>query len=138
MSLHIDKAADGCPVMTITPSGYKAVSMAEEVERLEGLLVKKGSNVASWVGKYPLVALCIADDGVRKKISKKCGDFDSVVTLSCDAGQKNVENILPEKKVVPAMKAKGIVNAETRKNMTMSKFFLEKDTVNLTRFSFDD
>ena len=100
MSLYIQKAAEDSPVLTLTPTGFKAVSMREEVDRLTQLLNGKGLDVDSWVGKYPIVALCVPDERNRKKILKKCKDFETVITLCCDAGKKSVEGMLPGKRII--------------------------------------
>ena len=71
MSLYIQKAVEGSPMLTLTPTGFKAVSMREEVNRLSPFLASKGLDVDSWFGKYPTVALCVLDKSVRKKILKK-------------------------------------------------------------------
>ncbi len=137
MSLYIDKAGEGSPVMTITPTGFKAVSMTEEVDRLSQLFASKGMDVDSWIGKYPLVNLCLLDEGNRNKLSKKCQAFETVVTLSCDAGKKSVEGVLKGKKVIPGMNAMGIVNAKLKRTMGYTKFFVDKNTVDILRFTFD-
>lgn len=137
MSLYIQKAAEGSPVLTLTPTGFKAVSMIEEIERLTHLLAGKGLDVDSWVGKYPIVALCVLDERARKKMSKKCQDFETVITLCCETGKKSIEGILPGKKVIAGMNAIGIVNAMLKSKMGCFKLYIDKSTVNITRFTFD-
>ena len=137
MSLYIQKAAEGSATLTLTPTGYRAVSMDEEVDRLTKLLVGKGLDVDSWVGKYPVVALCVLDESIRQKIPKKCRDSETVITLCCDAGKKSIERILPGKKTIPGMNATGIVDAISKKKMGFFKLFVDKDSVNITRFTFD-
>ena len=137
MNLYIEKAPEGSPMLTITPTGYKAVSMREEVNRLSTFLAGKGLDVSSWVGQYPIVALCVLDKSVRKKISKKCQDFEAVITLCCDAGKKSVEGILPGKMVIAGMNAKGILNAMLKSKMRFFKLYIDKSTVNITRFTLD-
>ncbi len=137
MSLYIKKADEGTPVMTITPTGFKAVSMTEEVDRLSNLFASKGLDVDSWVGKYPLVTLCLVDEGIRNKILEKCQNFETVVILSCDAGTKSVEGILTGKRVIPGMNASGIVTAISRRKMGYAKLFVDKSTVDILPFTFD-
>jgi len=137
MSLYIQKAAQDSPVLALTPTGFKAVSMREEVDRLTQLLNGKGLDVNSWVGKYPIVALCVPDERNRKKIIKKCQDFETIITLCCDAGKKSVEGLLPGKRIIAGMSARGLVNALLKTKMVFAKLYIDKSTVNITRFTFD-
>ena len=137
MSLYIQKSAQVSPVLTFTPTGLKAVSMIEELDRLTHLLADKGLDVDSWVGKYPIVALCVLDERNRKKISKKCQDFERVITLCCDAGKKSVESILYGKRIIAGMNARGIVNAFSKSKMGFAKLYIDKSTMNITRFTLD-
>ncbi len=137
MSLYIQKAAEDAPVLKLTPTGFKAVSMEEEVNRLKQLLKGKGLDVVSWVGKYPVVALCVPDERNRKQIIKRCQDFDKIITFCCEAGKKSVESMLPEKKVIAGMNAKGIVNAFLKSKMVYAKLSIDKNTVNISRFTLD-
>ena len=137
MSLNIQKAPDRSPVLTLTPTGFKAVSMREEVGRLTHLLNRKGLDVDSWVGKYPIVALCIPDDRNRRKILRKCRDFATVITLCCNAGKKSVEGMLPGRRVIAGMNARGIVNGLLKSKMAYTKLYIEKKSVNITPFTFD-
>jgi hypothetical protein len=137
MSLNIQNSPDHLPVLTLTPTGFKAVSMNEEVDRLTALLNRKGFNVDSWVGKYPIVALCVPDDRNRKKILRKCRDPETVITLCCDAGKKSVESMLPEKRVIAGMNARGIVNGLLKSKMAYTRLYIEKESVNITPFTLD-
>lgn len=137
MSLNIQKAPDHLPVLTLTPTGFNAVSLRKEVERLTHLLSRKGLNVDSWVGKYPVVALCVPDGRNRRKIMGKCRDFETVITLCCDAGKKSVQSMLPDKKVIAGMNAKGIVNGFLKSKMAYTRLFVEKRSVNVTPFKLD-
>ncbi|MFC1896362.1 hypothetical protein ACFL0Q_06845 [Thermodesulfobacteriota bacterium] len=136
MSLYIAKADETKPVMTITPTGFKPVSMTEEVDRLSNLFASKGLDVGFWVGKYPLVTLCVTDEGIRSKLSEKCQEFETVVTLACDAGAKSVAGILTGKRIIPAMNASGIVNALSRRQMGYARIFVDKGTVDIIPFTF--
>ncbi|MFC1651274.1 hypothetical protein ACFL2X_06855 [Candidatus Latescibacterota bacterium] len=137
MSLNIQKAEETTPVLSITPTGLKAVSMKEETDRLTQLISNKGLDANSWVGKYPIVALCVMDKRARKGISKKCQDFDTVITMCCEAGKKSIEGILPGKRVIAGMNAKGIVDAVIKSKMVFAKLYIDKSTVNVSRFTFD-
>ena len=108
-----------------------------EADRLTQLLSDRGLKVNSWVGKYPIVALCVMDKRARKSISKKCQDFDTVITLCCEAGKKSIEGILPGKRVIAGMEAKGIVNAVLKSKLAFARIYIDKNTVNTSRFTFD-
>jgi len=137
MSLYIQKAAEGSAMVTLTPTGYKAVFMIDEVSRLAHLLAGKGLDVDSWVGKPPAVGLCVLDERVRKKLSSKCQDFDTVITLCCDAGTKSVEGILTGKRVIAAMNARGLATGVSKSKMKIAKLYIDKKTVDIMRFTFD-
>lgn len=137
MSLYIQKATQNTPVLTLTPTGFKAISMRDEVNRLTQFLKGKGLDVASWVGKYPVIALCVPDERNRKKIIKKCKDFEKIITLCCEAGKKPVESILHGKKVIAGMNAIGIVNASLKSKIVYAKLYIDKNTVHISRFTFD-
>jgi hypothetical protein len=135
--LYLQNASEDTAMFTLTPTGYKAVSMIDEVGRLKQLLYGKGLDVDSWVAKYPTVALCVLDEHARKKIVVKCQGFDTIVTLSCDAGTKSVQSVLPGKRVIGAMQAKGILTAKLKSKMRFAKLSIDKSTVDILRFSLD-
>lgn len=140
VSLYIQKAAEGSPMLTLTPTGYKAVSTTEELDRLTHFLTGKEFDVDSWTGEYPTVGLCVLDESVIKEISKKCQDFDTVITLCCGAGKKSVESILTGKRIIAAMNDRGIANAVTKvkkQNDIPQILYIDKSTVNITRFTLD-
>jgi len=136
-SLYIQKAAEGSAMLTLTPTGFRAVSMTEELNRLSHLAADKNLDVGSWVGKYPTVALCLLDERTRKKLSKKCENFETVITLCCDAGTKSVESALPGKRVIAAMSAKGLTTAVSKSKMGFAKLYMDKSTVDIMRFTLD-
>ena len=136
-SLYIQKAAEGSAMLTLTPTGFRAVSMSEEVDRLSHLVADKGLAVDSWVGKYPTVALCLLDERARKKLARKCEDFETVITLCCDAGLKSVEGTLSGKRVIAAMNARGLTTAVSKSKMGFAKLYIDKSTVDIMRFTLD-
>jgi hypothetical protein len=94
-------------------------------------------DVGSWVGKYPLVGLCILDESARENVRKKCQDFDTVITLCCEAGKTSIEGLLPEKNTISGMNAKGIVNAKIKSRMKFLSYYIDRDSVNFTKFTLD-
>ncbi len=136
-SLYIQKAPEGSAMLTLTPTGFKAVSMTEEIERLSRLVADMELDVDSWVGKYPTIALCLLDERARKKLSKKCAEFETVITLCCDVGTKSVASALPGKRVIAAMSAKGLTTAVSKSKMGFAKLYVDKSTVDIMRFTLD-
>jgi len=123
-------------MLTISPTGFTAVSMQGEMDRMERMLSAKGFNVKAWMGKYPLGILCVPDKRFgRNKIIKNCQGYDAIVTLCCDGGTKSVSKIMANKKVVPAMKAAGVVSALMKTNLTFTKLSIHRDSVDIVRFT---
>jgi hypothetical protein len=136
-SIYIQKADQDSDMLRLTPTGYKAVSMVGELKRLKDLLTNKSIDVDSWVGKYPTITLCLLDEHSRNIISKKCQDYKTIITLSCDAGKKSVEGILSGKRVIAGMKARGLAITALRSKMRFAKFYIDKSKVDIKRFTFD-
>jgi len=60
--------------------------------------------------------------------------------LSCDAGKKSVESTLTGKRIIIAMNDRGIMNAVTKvkeQNDIPQTLYIDKSTVNITRFTLD-
>jgi hypothetical protein len=123
---------DDRPVVRLTPTGIKAVCMKDEMLRLSGLLEQRGASVQSWLPNLP-GGLCALAEGARKKLFEQGHDRDTIVTLSCESGKKNVESILPDSRVVPAMHAKGLLRVVTRKSF--GRVLVDKKTVDILDFT---
>ena len=128
------KRPDDRPVVKLTATGLKAVCMSDELLRLSGLLEKRGASVGSWLPNLP-GGLCALDEGARKKLFRQGRDSEAIVTLSCETGKRNVESILPERKVVAAMNARGLLRVVTRRRL--GQVLLDKTTVDILEFTFD-
>lgn len=122
------------PMYKFTVTGIKAVCTTDEIHRMAHLLAQEGLHVDSWLPSFP-TGLCALDEGARKKLSNRCRDIDTIITLSCETGTKNVEDILGAKKVVGAMNARGLVTAVLKRKM--GKVFLDKQTVHIKKFVFE-
>jgi hypothetical protein len=122
-------------MLTISPTGFTAVSMLGEMERMERLLSAKNFHVGTFMGKYPTGILCVPDKRGRNKIIKNCQGYDAIVTLCCDGGTKSVSKIMKGKKIVPAMRAAGIVSALMKTNLIFTKLSIYKDSVDIVRFT---
>ncbi len=125
---------DDRPVVRLTPTGLKAVCMRDEMLRLRGLLETRGASVGSWLPNLP-GGLCALDEGSRKRLFEQGRAGDTVVTLSCETGKKNLESILPDRKVVGAMNARGLLRVVTRRRF--GQVFVDKKTVDILEFTFD-
>ena len=136
-SLYVQKADEDSDMLRLTPTGFKAVSMIGELKRLTNLLNDKCINVDSWVGKYPTITLCLLDEHSRKNILKKCRDFNTIITLCCDAGTKSVERILRGKRVFAGMNAKGLAIAPLKSKLRFAKLYVDKSKVDIKQFTFD-
>jgi len=136
-SIYIQKAVEDSDMLRLTPTGFKAISMVGELKRLTNLLNDKCTDVGSWVGKYPTIMLCLLDEHSRNNISKKCRDFNTIITLCCDAGTKSIEGILEGKRVIAGMKAKGLAIAALRSKLRFAKIYVDKSKVDIKQFTFD-
>ena len=79
--------------------------------------------------------MCMLDEKARRKLPNRCQEIDTIVTLCCETGKKNVEDIVKGKKVIGGMSAKGLLSAVTKRKMV--KIFIDKDTISIKRFSFE-
>jgi hypothetical protein len=133
--LYLRNAPADSAMMTLSLNGFNAVSMQSEMDRLEHLLSGKGLKVGSSMGKYPTGILCIPDKRGRDKIIKNCKDYDTIITLSCDGGTKSVSKILKGKKIIPAMKAGGIMSALMKSKRLFTRLSIDKDSVDIVKFT---
>ena len=68
---------------------------------------------------------------------KKCRGYETVITMCCEAGKKSIEGILPDKRIIAGMNAKGIVNAVMKSTLGFVKLSIDKSMVNVSRFTFN-
>jgi len=122
------------PMYKFTLTGVKALCTADEMHRMARLLAQEGLQVDSWLPSFP-TGLCTLAEGARNKLSNKCRDIDTIITLSCETGTKNVEDISGSKKVLGAMNARGLVTAVVKRKM--GKVFLDKQKVYIKKFAFE-
>jgi hypothetical protein len=136
-SLYLRNAPAGSAMMTLSPAGFNAVPMQNEIDRLKRLLSGKGLKVGSLLGKYPTGVLCIPDKRCRDKIIKNCREYDTIITFSCDGGIKSVSKIMKGKKIIRGMKAVGIMSAFMRTDRLFTKLSIDKDSVEIVKFMID-
>lgn len=133
MSCAINRRDDR-PAVRLTPTGLEAVCMRDEMLRLSLLLKKRGASVDSWLPSLP-GGLCALDERARKKLFARGRDSETAVTLACESGKKNVESILPDRPVVAAMHAKGLLRVVTRRSFGQVR--VDKKTVDILEFRLD-
>ena len=122
------------PIMRFTLTGIKPVYIRDEMLRISNLIWWKGVSVDFWLPNYP-AALCALDEGARSRLFNQGQASDAILTLCCEAGKKNVESILPDKKVVEAMNAKGLLRTITKRRL--GKIFFDRQAIDILRFTFE-
>lgn len=133
MSCAIERSDDRA-IIRLTATGLKAVCMRDEMLRLGGLIETRGASVDSWLPNLP-GGLCALDGKARKKLFDRGRNSEAIVTLSCETGKKNVESILPDRNVVAAMNARGLLRVVTRKKL--GQVLIDRDTVDILPFTLD-
>lgn len=124
------------PIYKFTLTGIKAVYTKHEIDRMADLFAQKGLHVDSWLPNAP-AGICVLDEGARRNLFNRCRDINTIIALCCDSGTKNVEDILPGKKVVGAMNARGLLTAVTKTKMKIWKTFIDKETLYVEKFVFE-
>lgn len=84
-----------------------AVNTKREIKRLRTLLADQGIRSSSMV----LLSLCFLTNGNRRRIARKSAGYPVMLTLSCESGKKNIEEVLPGKRVVSTMKSRGFMRS---------------------------
>ena len=121
--------------MKIGVTGVKALSLSAEMDRIAELLRRKGMSVDSWIPSGIPASCCALNDSSRKKLFDRAQDRDVVAVFSCESGKKSLENILPSKRVVGAMHAKGLLRVVTRRERR--EIFVDKDTAEVMDFALE-
>ena len=126
---------EDAPFMKIGVMGVKALSLSAEMNRTAELLRQKGMSVDSWIPSGIPASCCALNDSSRKKLFDRAQDRDVVAVFSCESGKKSLENILPNKRVVGAMHAKGLLRVVTRRKRR--EIFVDKDTAEVMDFALE-
>jgi hypothetical protein len=122
------------PMFELTPTGLEAVGTRDEIDRLTHLFAQRGVHVDSWLPGFP-ASLCMLDEEARKNLLDTCEGIDTIITLSCETGTKNVGDFLRGKKVVGGMNARGLLSGVTKTEA--GKLLLDRQTVNIKKFVFE-
>jgi len=108
-----------------------AVNVKREMERLKKVLAERGVEAAS----ATIISLCCISRGDVAKVIKKSRGCDAVATLSCEFGRRNTEDYLNGKRVVGAMRNRGLMRTIVdQKGLTIS-FVKDKLYINNEKFS---
>ena len=133
-SCAVHQQEDG-PVMKLGLMGGKPLLLGTEMNRTAELLKKRGVSVDSWILSGIPASLCAITEPNRAKLFRRARDRDAVVVFSCESGKNRVESILPKKRVVRAMHAKGLLRVVTRRRRR--EIFVDKDTAEIMDFTLD-
>jgi len=122
-------------MLKLSLTGFKAVPMRCELDRLQGLF--SANNVAAdvWMGTYPTGILCTPDERGCRKIIRKCRDYDTVVAVCCDGGTRSLEKILIGKKIIPAMQASGLITALLQIRRVFTAISIDKSSAEIVRIT---
>jgi len=121
------------PLYEFTSAGLRAVGTGDEIQRLVELFAQRGLDVDSWLPGIP-ASLCMLDEKARNDLFDKCEHIDTVVTLCCETGTKNVGDIARGKRVVSGMNARGLLAGVTKAQT--GKMVFDKRTLYIKRFVF--
>ena len=134
-SCVIDQQADG-PVTRAGLRSIKPLLLSEAMNRTAELLTDKGVAADCWtLPGLPAVSFCSITDSARRKLAERARDRDTVVVFSCESGHTCVESTVPDKRVVPAMNAKGLLRLVTRrKGWTV---YAERDSAAIIKFALE-
>jgi len=115
--------------------GIKPLLLGAEMNRTAELLREKGVSADSWTLPGMPPSFCAIRDRTRKKLFEKAQDGDAVVVYSCESGHKCVEDIVPNKRVVAAMHAKGLLRVVTRRKRRT--VFVDRDSAEIIEFRLE-
>jgi len=107
-----------------------AVNVKRESKRLKQVLAEKGIQSES----ATLISLCCISRKDVLKVIRKSKECDTVATLSCEFGRRNAEDYLNGKRVVGAMKNRGLMRTIVdQKGLTIS-FVKDKLYINNKKY----
>lgn len=125
------------PCYKITPAGIKAVSTRDKIDALLESLRARGMDVKFWLPNFPF-GICSLNAIKRKQLSKACRDVDVVISLTCEGGKKNIEDILGGTPVTDGMNAKGLIVSTTKVDLWRREITLNKEKIFIKRFVFEE
>ena len=108
-----------------------AVNLKHEIKRLKQVLAEQGVHTGSAI----LPSLCCIRREHQQAVIRKTDEYETVVTLSCENGSQNVEDFLKEKRVVGAMKNKGLMRATVDQDGLTFRFDKDRLYINNKKYS---
>jgi hypothetical protein len=130
----VHQEADG-PVSKMGVKGIKPLRLEREMNRTAEWLRQEGVSADSWTLPGMPASFCAISEPTRRKLHEKAQDSNAVVVFSCESGHECVEGIVPQKKVVAAMHAKGLLRVVTRRRGRA--VFADKDSAEIIKFTLD-
>jgi hypothetical protein len=108
-----------------------AINVKRESKRLKELLAERGIGAES----ATLISLCCISRKDVLKVIRKSKDCDTVATLSCEFGRRNTEDYLNGKRVVGAMKNRGLMRTIVDQHGLTIRFVKDKLYINNKKYS---
>jgi len=121
------------PCYKITPAGRKAVSTRDKIDALMVLFRAKGIDAKFWLPSFHF-GICSLNAIERKQLFKACQDVDMIISLTCEGGKKNIEDILGGTPVVEGMNAKGLIVSTSKVNLWRREISMDKEKIFIERF----
>ena len=108
-------------------------AVKNEINRMEKILTEKNFKVSTLV----LLSLCFIRDNDLKKLLKEIKNVDTIITLSCEYGSKNISDIIDRKiKIVSAMNSSGFMRAAVEQKG--AKIFVKKDKLYINNNKYEE
>jgi len=127
--------AKGLPLRKSSVRGLMAIGTNHEMDRISGILSRKGVCVRSIPSINPAALCCGLDGTSRRYLAWKSRDVDKVVAVCCEAGQRNIAGNVHGKKVVGTLNARGLIRMKTYRSG--GKVLIDGQSVSITRFQLD-
>ena len=124
------------PCYKITPVGIKAVSTKDKIDSLMELLRAKGIAAKFWLPSFPF-GICSLNAIKRKQLFAACQDVYMIISLTCEGGKRNIEDILGGMPVVEGMNAKGLIVSTAKVDLWRREISIDKEKIFIQRFAFD-
>ena len=103
------------------------------------MVLLKGKGIAAkfWLPSFPF-GICSLNAIKRKQLFKACQDVDMIISLTCEGGKKNIEDILGGTPVVEGMNAKGLIVSIAKVNLWRREISIDKEKIFIQRFVLEN
>lgn len=108
------------------PNNVKA-----EIKRVKKILETKGVKT----GSDTMMSLCFITRKQAQQVIRKTKEYETVVSLSCDVGRQNLQDILEDKHVAGAMKTRGLMRAVVDQHGLTFHFIKDKLYINKKKYT---